>query len=56
MKFDANYALSKALLGWYFYKDLKQSIKVWIDDDSWELFACDDLVKKLLKANAKAKI
>lgn len=37
MKFDTDCILLEALLGQYFYKNLKPSIKLWIDEDSREL-------------------
>ena len=32
MELDTDYALSKALLRRYYYKNLKLSIKLWIDE------------------------
>ena len=37
MEFDAKYAPSKDLLVWYFYEGLRPSIKLWINEESWEL-------------------
>lgn len=56
MEFDADYAPSRVLLGRYFYKSLKPSIKLWINEKSWELLFWDNLIKKLSQAKAKAKI
>lgn len=56
MKFDADYTLSEAFLSQYFYKGLRLSIKLWMNDKSRKLLACNNLVKKLLRAVAKAKI
>ena len=56
MEFDVDYAPSEAFLGQYFYEKLKQLIKLWIYEDSRELFVWDDFVKKLLRAKAKVKI
>ena len=56
MEFDADYTLLETLLGQSFYEKLRPLIKLWIDENGRELFAWDDLVKKSLKAKAKAKI
>ncbi len=56
MKFDVNYVLWKTPLSQYFYEGLKPLIKLWIDEDSRELLARDNLVKKLSRVEAKAKI
>lgn len=46
MKFNAKYALSENLIIWYFYKDLKPSIKLWINEKKQELDSWKELNKK----------
>lgn len=53
MEFDANCISSEAQ---NFYEGLRPLIKLQINENGQELLACDDLVKKLLRANRKVKI
>lgn len=56
MDFDANCAPSEALLGQYFYEGLRPLIKFWIDKEGREWLTRNDLVRKVTRAEAKAKI
>lgn len=56
MEFDIKCALIENILGQYFYKSLKPSIKLWIDKKDQKLDSWDVLVKKAIRAKAKAKI
>lgn len=47
---------NKNLLGQNFYKNLKQLIKLLIDEKSQELNNWDFFIKKAINAKAKAKI
>lgn len=44
------------LLGRYFYKGLKPSIKLWIDEEGQKLDGWDALIKKITRAKTKARI
>ncbi len=56
MEFNANYSLLKVLLRWYSYEGLRPLIKLWIDEKGQEQLVWDDLIKKLIRAEAKTKI
>ena len=55
-EFDTKYVSSKKVLCQHFYKGIKPSIKLWIDEKAEELDGSSALVKKATKAEAKAKI
>lgn len=46
MKFDIDYAPSKAFHGQYFYEGLRPLIKLWIDKEIWELHVWNYFVIK----------
>ena len=56
MEFDAKCAPSKDLLVWYFYKDLRPSIKLWIDEEGRELDGWEELIRKATRAEANAEM
>lgn len=56
MEFDATYTPLKALFSLYFYVSLRPSIKLWINEKNREQLRWDDLIKKLIKSKAKARI
>ncbi len=56
IKFDADCSLSEVLLRQYFYESFRPSIKLWINKEDEKQFLWDKLVKKSIKAKAKAKI
>lgn len=56
MKFDANCALLRVFLGRYLYEDPRLLIRLYINEKGQELLSWNDLVQKLCRAEAKAKI
>lgn len=56
MEFDAAYALLEALLGQYFYADIRLSVKLLFNNKGREDLTWDELVKKATRAKSKAKI
>ena len=46
----------KDVLCWYFYKNLRPSIRLWIDKKSRDLDGWNALIKKAIRAEVKAKI
>lgn len=56
MKFDSICALLKDYPGQYLYKDLRLSIKLWLNKESREELAQDKLVKKSIKIESNTKM
>ena len=56
LEFDTRCAPTEDVLCRYFYKGLRPSIRLWIDEKGRELDGWDSLVKKTTRAKAKAKM
>lgn len=56
MEFNATYAPIGTFLGYYFDKELRSLIKLWINKKGQKLLLWDNFVKKSSRAESKAKI
>ena len=56
VEFDLRCASTEDVLCWYFYKGLKPSIRLWIDQEGQDLDGWNALIKRTIWAEAKVKI
>ena len=56
LELDIRCAPTEDVLYRYFYESLRLLIRLWIDEKSRELDGWDSLVKRVLRAEAKAKM
>ena len=55
-EFDLRCAPTEDVLCRYFYEDLRPSIRLWIDEENQDLDGWNALIKRTIRAEAKAKI